>query len=167
MLKVVPGFLLFVMVLLSVGCENLSTKQPPIDYTNPRLVLGGQAPYGRVELLIASDGSIEGRVPYGQVKLRRDGSRIFGKSPFGNVDLTYNSGRLSGQVPYGKVELNISESALTGKIPYGRVALLLNQKNLKGRLPYGSTDLYLGNRYGSLINPDVILAIAALISDKT
>ncbi|MFZ2681694.1 MAG: hypothetical protein WAZ14_01190 [Patescibacteria group bacterium] len=157
--------MLLPFALLAGGGNSLS--QSPINYADPQLVVAGQDPWGRVELRKAADGSIEGKLPCGNTKLQLEGTRIFGKSPWGSVDLTYANDRLSGRVPWGSASLTVSDIALTGKLPWGRIELRLTGQKLEGKLPWGPVHLRLGDHYNSLTDPDVLLAIAVLLADKT
>lgn len=137
------------------------------DCTNPHLVLTGQAPWGNVELKKADDGSIEGYLAWGNSKLQRNGFSIFGKSAWGCVDLIYEDGHLSGKMPWGNVQLTINDVEVKGDLPWGRCDLRLNGQVLGGNLPWGYANLHLAEKYHSLTDPDVIVAIAALLSDIT
>ena len=158
MKRFISVFCLLAIAVMITGC---------IESSSDNLVLSGQAPWGGVELKKNDDGSVEGHTAWGHAKLQQDGSRIFGSTAWGGVDLNYNNGRSSGKIPWGGVNLTIDRTRLKGSLPWGGCDLKLDGQDLDGYFPWGTAHLRLGDKYHSLTDPDVILAIAALVSDKT
>ncbi len=160
------------MVILT-ACEpqdpavkaQIAAEQAAFD--NAPAVLTGRIPYGSVNLRTPSEHAVKGQLPYGRTNVTRNGNQYAGSTPWGQTNLTFVDGVLSGKAPYGRIDVRITETSVTGRIPYGSVDLKLNGQVLTGKLPYGSVTLTLGDNYSSLTDPDVVLALAAILSEKT
>lgn len=144
---------------------QIAAEQAAFD--NAPIVLSGKIPYGGVDLRTPSESAVKGQLPYGRTNVTRNGNQFAGSTPWGQTNLTFVDGVLSGKAPYGGINVRITDTTVTGRIPYGAVELTLNGKVLTGKLPYGSVTLTLGDNYTALTDPDVVLALAAILSEKT
>jgi hypothetical protein len=70
-------------------------------------------------------------------------------------------------MPWGSANLAIDETGLRGALPWSGSDLRLEGQYLKGKLPWGFASLRLGDRFHSLTDEDVLLAIAAILSDES
>lgn len=155
------------IIMVTAGCGQPEDPAAIAEFQKAPVVLSGNIPYGGADLRTTSSGVVKGKLPYGRALVNRIGNAYSGDTPFGRTNLTYVDGLLSGKAPYGGINVRISETTVTGRIPYGSVNLTLNGNQITGTLPYGRVTLTLGANYKTLNDPDVVLALAALLSDKT
>lgn len=156
----------FMMVTLLSGCSGESAPSRA-EFDRLPAVITGRGPWGSVALRATPEGTVKGSLPWGQATIQRSGDQYHGSTPWGATRLTYANGTLSGTAPWGKVSVQITEHGVTGKLPWGSVNLVLKGQVLSGTLPWGKVELTIGDRYKSLTEPDVIMALVAILSDKT
>jgi hypothetical protein len=168
--KLIRHLMILVAVLavpLLAGCDTEANRAERLELESAPIVISGSGPWGSVDLRATSSGVVKGNLPWGSSAMNRNGDRYSGSTPWGSTNLTYVDGQLSGSAPWGHISVRVTETSLRGSLPWGSANLTLNGKVITGSLPWGSVTLTLGDNYKSLNDPDVLLALAALLSDKT
>ncbi len=160
--KITTVLLLPLVLLAGSNAADFRKVEP----ASRNLLLAGSVPWGSVELWRSRNG-IEGVLPWGTTRFQREGSRVFGESPWGHAELTYRHGLLSGEMPWGSANLIVSRTTVNGMLPWGHVHLRLQGQAITGQLPWGPVHLHLAAQFHSLTNSEVLLSVAALLSDKT
>lgn len=130
------------------------------------VVVTGKAPWGSVNLRLASADVVVGRTPWGSNEITNTGNRYAGKTPWGGSDVTLVDGHLTGKLPWGGLDVKVTATTLDGKAPWGSVHLVLNGQNITGTTPWGSVSLTLGDGYHSFTDPAVVSALVAIIADE-
>ncbi len=167
-MKLIRILLILVLAIpILAGCDSQANSAAQAEFQRAPVVISGSGPWGRVDLRATSEGVVRGSLPWGNARMSRNGNQYGGNTPWGPTNMTFVDGRLSGSAPWGPVNVVISEHSLSGSLPWGPANLTLNGKVVTGSLPWGSVKLTLGDGYNSLNDPDVVLALAALLADKT
>jgi hypothetical protein len=173
----IPGagvFMLLVSLAASAaGCSDGGSSDADCPTTpTDQAVLQGQMPWGQASLSAASNGHVTGALPWGCTDLSWAGNRIQGISPWGGVDVQEDTfsdhAHLTGPLPWGQADVLIDAGSVNGTLPWGQVSLHLSGIHLGGTLPWGSADLHLVSpAHSMLLDPIVLLALTAMMSDKT
>lgn len=161
---------LAILVAFSAGCLlvgcNAENSNADAEFNRLPVVLSGQAPWGSVNLRLASPDVVKGRTPWGNNEITHAGNSYAGSTPWGKASVTYTNGRLAGQLPWGTVDVGVTATTFDGNAPWGAIHLVLNGGKITGRTPWGSVNLVLGDGYHSFTEPAVLSALLALVADE-